>query len=334
MADDVAAAKALWDKLEATFTAQNNTRRLLLRQELNSLKKAPTESISEFIARAKELATNLEAVRHKPEDSEVSLSVLAGLPKEYKVLVTILGTLKQTQTLDELLPSMLQMEQQIRANEQETVPVFGARDGVRSRHQRQNQQHNSRSDTPRFQGSCQYCGKKSHKESECHTRKQDQQGIRTVAYGASAVGTSSGDWIIDSGASKHLKRHRQHLQNYRSVAPNTVVTFVNGYQAAAVGQGEVTLHVQTASGCIDVTLKAVLHVPEATVNLFSTRQAMNSGAQVTFRDNRCFVSSNDTVTMEGISQKGWNHGDQTEQAAANICIGSHNSSQAVTGAVA
>jgi len=27
------------------------------------------------------------------------------------VLVTILGTLKQTQTLDELLPSMLQMEQ-------------------------------------------------------------------------------------------------------------------------------------------------------------------------------------------------------------------------------
>ena len=44
----------------------------------------------------------------------------AGLPKEYKVLVTILGTLKQTQTLDELLPSMLQMEQQIRADEQET----------------------------------------------------------------------------------------------------------------------------------------------------------------------------------------------------------------------
>jgi len=42
MADDVATAKALWDKLEAAFTAQNNARRLLLRQELNSLKKAPT----------------------------------------------------------------------------------------------------------------------------------------------------------------------------------------------------------------------------------------------------------------------------------------------------
>ena len=123
MADDVTTAKALWDKLEATVTAQNNARRLLLRQELNSLMKAPTESIAEFVARAKELATNLEAVGHKPEDSEVSLSVLAGLPKEYKVLVTILGTLKQTQTLGELLPSVLQMEQQIRADEQETVPI-------------------------------------------------------------------------------------------------------------------------------------------------------------------------------------------------------------------
>ncbi len=94
MADDVATAKALWDQLEAIFTAQNNARRLLLRQELNRLKKAPTESIAELVARAKELATNLEAVGHKPEDPEVSLSLLAGLPKEYSVLVTFLGTLK------------------------------------------------------------------------------------------------------------------------------------------------------------------------------------------------------------------------------------------------
>ena len=256
-----------------------------------------------MVAQAKELATNLEAVGHKPEDSEVSLSLLAGLPKEYSVLVTILGTLKQTQTLDELLPSMLQMEQQIRADERETVPIYGARDGMRRKQPRQNQQRNSRSDRPRFQGSCHYCGKKGHMESECRTRKQDQQGIRTVAYGASAVGASSDDWVIDSGASKHLTPHRQHLRNYRSVAPNSAVTFVNGHQASAVGQGEVMLRVQTANGCTDVILQAVLHVPEATVNLFSTRQAMNSGAQITFRDNRCFVSSDDTMTMEGVSQR-------------------------------
>lgn len=57
---------------------------------------------SNFVERVKELATNLEAVGHKPEDSEVSLSVLAGRPEEYKVLVTISGTDTQTQTLDQL----------------------------------------------------------------------------------------------------------------------------------------------------------------------------------------------------------------------------------------
>ena len=88
------------------------------------------------------------------------------------MLVTILGTLKQTQTLDELLPSMLQMEQQIRADKQETVPIYGARDGMHSKQQRQNQQRNSRSVRPRFQGSCHYCGKKGHMESECRTRKK------------------------------------------------------------------------------------------------------------------------------------------------------------------
>ncbi len=87
-------ALLLHEAKPATFTAQNNARRLLLGQKLNSLKKAPTESIEEFVARAKELATNLEAIGHKPEDSKVSLSLLAGLPKEYSVLVTILGTLQ------------------------------------------------------------------------------------------------------------------------------------------------------------------------------------------------------------------------------------------------
>ncbi len=162
MADDVATGKALWDKLEATFTAQNNARRLLLRQELNSLRKAPTESISEYIARAKELATNLETVGHKPDPSDVTLSVLAGLPKEFSVLVTIVGTLKETQTLDEITPALLQTEQQTR-QEEELLPMYGAAAGVKG---------------------CYYCKKSGHLKANCPKllNRLNQQCIRTVAY--------------------------------------------------------------------------------------------------------------------------------------------------------
>ncbi len=89
------------------------------------------------------------------------------------------------------------------------------------------------------------------------------------------------------------------------------------------------LRVKTASGCTDVNLRAVLHVPKATVNLFSTSQAMNNGEHTTFRDNICFVSSDDTVTMEGVSQR-----DGTmvimQSRQQLTCTGSHNSSQAIT----
>ena len=62
-----------------------------------------------------------------------------------------------------------------------------------------------------------------------------------MAYGTSAVGASNSDWVIDTGVYKHLTPHRQHLRNYRSVAPNSAVTVVNGHQASAVGQLTPTL---------------------------------------------------------------------------------------------
>lgn len=147
LADEVDTAKGLWDKLEATFTAQNTARRLSLRQELNNLKMGRREPVAEYVTRARELATSLEAVGHKPEDSEVTLSVLAGLPQEYSVLVTIMGTLRQTQTPDEMLPSLLQMEQQISAEQGPLQPlIYGAAAGVRT---------------------CYYCKRSGHIKADC-----------------------------------------------------------------------------------------------------------------------------------------------------------------------
>ena len=304
MADEVATAKGLWDKLEATFTAQNTARRLLLRQQLNNLKKGSAETISEYVARAKELATSLEAVGHKPESSDVTLSVLAGLPEEYSVLVTIMGTLKDTQTIDEALPGLLQVEQQIRSK-QDKVPIYATRNGRGTpRFQRNhNQERSPKPNTPRFRGNCNYCGKQGHKEAECRQRAQDQKGNYTVAFGASAAEAHNSDWVIDSGASIHLTPDRQHMFNYRSVTPHTGVTFVNGQQAEAIGQGDLLLRVKTASGTSNVKLQNVLHVPQATVNLFSTKQAMDNGAEITFKDNRCDITVNGKVRMEGIRQR-------------------------------
>ena len=90
-----------------------------------------------------------------------------------------------------------------------------------------------------------------------------------MAFGTN-TGSKRNEWILDSGASRHLTFDKHQLRNYRSVEPDTTVTFVNGQQGKAVGQGEVLIQ----SSATQVELQNVLHVPEATVNLFSVKRAV------------------------------------------------------------
>ncbi len=85
------------------------------------------------------------------------------------------------------------------------------------------------------------------------------------------------------------------------MAPDSAVTFVNGHQASAVGQGEVVcsdsqrLHRCHPSGSAPC--------PRSQCQPVLNQAGHDNGAQITSRDNRCFVSSKDTVTMEGVSQR-------------------------------
>ena len=61
---------------------------------------------------------------------------------------------------------------------------------------------------------------------------------------------------------------------------------MNGHQASALGEGDVDLLVKIGNSVEPVMLR---DVPEATVNLFSTRQVINSGGEVTFSGDSCIV---------------------------------------------
>ena len=61
--------------------------------------------MTEHIAGVMDISSNLEAVGHKPTATELTLPVLAGLPKEYSMLITILS--KEEHLLDDILPMLL-----------------------------------------------------------------------------------------------------------------------------------------------------------------------------------------------------------------------------------
>jgi len=88
-------------------------------------------------------------------------------------------------------------------------------------------------------GRCHYCNKEGHWKNECLKRKGDlQKGTNAddlVFMGLSTsqpIGTTN--WIIDSGASRHLTASRDLFQQYINIVP-TAIRIGNGKEITAIG---------------------------------------------------------------------------------------------------
>ena len=153
---------------------------------------------------------------------------------EYEVIATVLETRTEELTLEEVVPHLLSVEER-QHKDLAVVQVYTATEGrgAPSRQQRGRAAGTSKGVI------CFYCDKAGHVKADCRKRIRDEQKSGTRQAVAFAVNTSpsdSSEWIMDSGASRHLTFDRQQLRNYRSVEEGTTVAFVNEQHAKALGQ--------------------------------------------------------------------------------------------------
>ncbi|KAJ9526218.1 hypothetical protein QJQ45_009690 [Haematococcus lacustris] len=95
-----------------------------------------------------------------------------------------------------------------------------------------------------------------------------------------------GEWLVDSGCSRHLTPHRDILQGYEPLpVPHTIICG-NGSTMAATGQGSVQF--RGAGG--ELTLLNVLHVPAAEGSLVSVGKATRAGGVVHFTPHGCCIN--------------------------------------------
>lgn len=235
-------SKGLWDTFQSTYKAKSNANRIALRKQLNTLKKLPSEPITKYVDRARTIWSDLMATGTEMPETEVALLILTGLPKEYEIVATVLETSMEKLTIEAMVSHLLSVEQRS-SSAQETVTIYTARDSRRRQaphqHRSTTAPAQSRSHRNPSAGKCFYCSRPGHIKADCRQRIRDEQERggthRTVAFGASVTNKRNGEWIMDSGASRHLTFDKSHLCNYRSVEPGTTVTFVNGQQARALG---------------------------------------------------------------------------------------------------
>jgi hypothetical protein len=71
---------------------------------------------------------------------------------------------------------------------------------------------------------------------------------------------------------------------------NKTMMVGNGDMLRVAGKGTVGLKVKVTNGWEEVTLDAVLHIPDLVCNLFSTHCATYAGAHVEMSGKHCRVS--------------------------------------------
>ena len=98
----------------------------MLRRDLISLKKQADEPLTKFVARGKAIWSDLVATGYECQETEVTLSVLAGLPAEYEMVVTVLTTTTDDLSLDDIVAKLLPLKQRF-SQQRETVAAYSAR---------------------------------------------------------------------------------------------------------------------------------------------------------------------------------------------------------------
>lgn len=303
-------AKEAWSKLDGAYKASSTSRRLQLRRELTTLKKESSESVAKYVARARELRNALVAIGHEVKPDELVWLVLAGLPAEYAIVVSILESGDAVPDLDATLAKLLQVEQKLQAKVPDTdggaallgrAGGSGAGDwGARGRAgQSQGDRISNRDRT------CWHCGQKGHIKADCFKLKREmgQEGPGSSRQAVAGAGVAlvvsdlydGSTWVIDSGASQHMTADASKMHNYSLLADDRTVTFGKGDKSTVMGVGDVQLWTDVEGQAMPVLLTNVLHVPGLKFNLLSVPQCVQKGAAVEFLENSCNISMHDVV---------------------------------------
>jgi gag-polypeptide of LTR copia-type/Domain of unknown function (DUF4219) len=165
-------AKEAWELLGSLHKAKSVGRRTHLRKQLTSLRReAGGEAITAFVDRARGIRDQLVAAGYPASDDEVVLSVLAGLPPEYDMVVTMLENAETVPTLDEVHSKLVSVEQRLHADimTEGTEKAYFSKVGGRRGKQLLRQLR------------CWGCQQLGHKKSECPQEQRQFQGAGIAA---------------------------------------------------------------------------------------------------------------------------------------------------------
>jgi hypothetical protein len=281
-------AKQVWDALKELNVRSLNARKAMLEDELSHLKKAASEGVTEYCARAQQLRLELHGAGEAVSDDRVIRALLRGLPKAF---ATVRETLlyQDNLTLDKVSTHLRGAEERLDQQDGDAIALkVSGKKRIRCYHCHE---------LGHIRKYCPKLGKKQKTEAdavamtainECSTTAEtvgigNQQDVKVMSAVRKTVGEKSIDWVVDSGATHHILTDEMAAT---MVEPcKTTVLLGDGSKMKATASCTVKMFTRIGKRTVEVSLSDVLLVPNAPYNLFSVMAAMRKGIDIEGRSN-------------------------------------------------
>jgi hypothetical protein len=178
---------------------------------------------------------------------------------------------------------------------------------------------------------CTYCNKEGHLENQCYKqypelrqnnypedkssnfKKESPRVLMTSLANKGkdlAINSTKKRIVLDSGASEHYTPIKEWLINYKPVQ-NKSILVANGYRVSIEGIGDIPVIINNT----EILITRVNYVPSLKTTLLSSKELVNKGWEIFFKNNIALLSSKKNPSLEVIAK--W---DKNAYCFTNIVI--------------